>query len=431
MMQKYTQPQDGKRKRLFVSFSADVQDSLRWYCSQPSGSLLQNAKRMPSWLRLRDGWTKEKMTFDQKAGLLQGCTVELLEREREVLEKRERERRSMFREEQLQRREDEGLRRAVERQPREEQEAGCRKFCKFMDTIERRHSNLSRLRWELTEESDMIQGTTVRLRDAATNRRYICRIMPCQDQDERTNILKELSCIQDIQNPNLVKVKDVYTHHIALYGENGEQTTGQIVIIVLIEHCAGGRLKDQMGSSSMTLVASQVSSHRKVESFDTSSEACFTNNQERKSSRVTPPLECWDPQLLSAVPCCRKLERWVCQVAHALSAMHKEGVVHRNINAGNVYLDERGRAKLGGYQCLKVASQWPGLDCFQGGYGYPACTPPEYHLTGIASPEGDIWSLGCALYMWTTGCKFWYLSCGKVRALDNALQQVPCHFGNK
>ena len=42
------------------------------------------------------------------------------------------------------------------------------------------------------------------------------------------------------------------------------------------------------------------------------------------------------------------------QVAHGLSALHADGGIHRNINAGNVYLDEKRRAKLGGYQCLKV-----------------------------------------------------------------------------
>jgi len=42
------------------------------------------------------------------------------------------------------------------------------------------------------------------------------------------------------------------------------------------------------------------------------------------------------------------------QVAHGLSALHANGGVHRNITAQNVYLDEKGRAKLGGYQFLKV-----------------------------------------------------------------------------
>lgn len=41
-------------------------------------------------------------------------------------------------------------------------------------------------------------------------------------------------------------------------------------------------------------------------------------------------------------------------MAHGLSALHADGGIHRNINAGNVYLDEKRRAKLGGYQCLKV-----------------------------------------------------------------------------
>lgn len=42
------------------------------------------------------------------------------------------------------------------------------------------------------------------------------------------------------------------------------------------------------------------------------------------------------------------------QVAHGLSALHAESGMHRNISAGAVFLDEKGRAKLGDYQCLKV-----------------------------------------------------------------------------
>lgn len=44
------------------------------------------------------------------------------------------------------------------------------------------------------------------------------------------------------------------------------------------------------------------------------------------------------------------------QVAHGLSALHADGGLHRNISARSVYLDERGRAKLGGYQFLKVST---------------------------------------------------------------------------
>lgn len=42
------------------------------------------------------------------------------------------------------------------------------------------------------------------------------------------------------------------------------------------------------------------------------------------------------------------------QVSHGLSALHDRGGIHRNINAGNIYLDEKRRARLGGYCFLKV-----------------------------------------------------------------------------
>ncbi|CAN0041394.1 unnamed protein product, partial [Hapterophycus canaliculatus] len=52
------------------------------------------------------------------------------------------------------------------------------------------------------------------------------------------------------------------------------------------------------------------------------------------------------------------------QVAHALSALHADGGLHRNINSRNIFLDERGRAKLGGYQFLKVSSTSSGSRAF-------------------------------------------------------------------
>lgn len=121
-------------------------------------------------------------------------------------------------------------------------------------------------------------------------------------------------------------------------------------------------------------------------------------------------------------------------MAHGLSALHADGGVHRNINAGNIYVDEKGRAKLGSYQCLKVPHSrvsaalvdiqigngqgrnflsdrvteqnldWisslvpgiPGLfvptwkiaqNDIEDGFGCPATVPPEYELHGEVSPK--------------------------------------------
>ncbi|CAM9173867.1 unnamed protein product [Discosporangium mesarthrocarpum] len=426
MMRTFALALGGKGGQRFVNLGEEVKVLVRWYYSQPRFLILEMVKKMPSWARLLKVWFlpeghSDVRTDGQKAVLLQECVVEVLDKEREAWVRQEKERRGMFNEEEKQRRMDESLRRAVERRPREQQETGHHSFCQVLDNMERRHCNLSRLRWEFTPEGGDVQGLTARVRDATTNCRYICRVIPCQTQQEVDYILEEASRIQDIKNPNLVKVKDVFPHRLAIYAENGEQTTCTAVVLILIEHCAGGRLEDYVAMFRPTTrlpVASGIGGTEK-QGFD---RVCYGLKEGNKIVST---------QQSRAIPgYARKLEGWVRQIAHALTALHKEGGVHRNINAGNIYLDEKGRAKLGGYQCLK-APKWPGFNSMRSGFGCTATIPPEYQNQGDTTPKGDIWSLGCAIYMWTTGLEFSQVPLGNSRMLDKALLRVPHSCGKK
>lgn len=51
---------------------------------------------------------------------------------------------------------------------------------------------------------------------------------------------------QEIRNPSLVNIKSAHPHRIATYDERGEQTTGDAVVLVLVEFCAGGSLEDYL-----------------------------------------------------------------------------------------------------------------------------------------------------------------------------------------
>ena len=49
--------------------------------------------------------------------------------------------------------------------------------------------------------------------------------------------------------------------------------------------------------------------------------------------------------------------------------------------------------------------------------------------TSLDIRQGDMWSLGCALFKWTTGKEFAYLAAGA--RLQDVLHLVPPRFGNK
>lgn len=50
-------------------------------------------------------------------------------------------------------------------------------------------------------------------------------------------------------------------------------------------------------------------------------------------------------------------------------------------------------------------------------------------ITLIDHHQGDVWSLGCALYKWTTGKEFAYLAAGA--RLQDTLHLVPPSWGDK
>lgn len=49
--------------------------------------------------------------------------------------------------------------------------------------------------------------------------------------------------------------------------------------------------------------------------------------------------------------------------------------------------------------------------------------------SALTTRQGDMWSLGCALFKWTTGKEFAYLAAGA--RLHDMLHLVPPSFGNK
>jgi serine/threonine protein kinase/WD40 repeat protein len=90
------------------------------------------------------------------------------------------------------------------------------------------------------------------------------------------------------------------------------------------------------------------------------------------------------------------------QVAAALSAAHRQGIVHRDVKPGNVLLDELGNAYLTDFG---VALE-PGSPERSSGTlirGTPGYLSPEQVRLDPASPRSDIYALGIVTYEMLTG----------------------------
>lgn len=214
------------------------------------------------------------------------------------------------------------------------------------------------------------------------------------------------------------------------------------LVVIVTEFQPGGRLIDHVDSARAAGFKGEQLRLRAMAPADTAAaaRAAGTVTHDDGASSVASERAAAHRDLLAAefvntVPVeartetrAEQLQEWTRQVAAGLRALHAAGCTHRNLNPGNVYLDERRRAVVGGFQCLK-SPRAPGCptsfgraDC-----GSAAVIAPEVEDGGRVSPKADVWALGCCVFRWITG----ELPPMRHLPIDAALRRVPHGYGEK
>ncbi|KAG1675911.1 Mitogen-activated protein kinase kinase kinase 4 [Nymphon striatum] len=106
------------------------------------------------------------------------------------------------------------------------------------------------------------------------------------------------------------------------------------------------------------------------------------------------------------------IRKYTRQLLLAISVLHEQKIVHRDIKSANIFLTSDGNLKLGDFGCcirLKSNATMPGeLSAF---VGTPAYMAPEVITQSGNKGHGraaDIWSLGCVVVEMFTGKRPWH-----------------------
>ena len=84
-------------------------------------------------------------------------------------------------------------------------------------------------------------------------------------------------------------------------------------------------------------------------------------------------------------------------VLDALRAAHRSGILHRDVKPANILLGLDGRVVLTDFGLATTVGD-PQLTHSRTVLGSPAYVAPERAIAGTVGPEGDLWSLGAALF---------------------------------
>ena len=294
--------------------------------------------------------------------------------------RQEMERRYLWREELRQQKLEEMRMRAKERPLRDEQESGHRAYLDIVNKCHGLRSSLLRYKWHKTLQMGSTHEMLVQVQDPSSGIFKVVKFLPCEYDEDCQRVLVEAEVVEDVSHKGVVRCQSVQRHMIQHFELNGAATQRWNLAIFVSEWCEGGKLIDLL---------------RGVDYLDVSG---------------------------------RQMQIWCQQVAAGLRALHELNIVHRNLNPGNIYLDGSGKAKLGGFMCMK-ASRGPGCGFSYGrcDVGSPMIIAPEVDDGYEVTTKCDIWAFGCCMYYMCTGV----LPDLRMMGVEAALKNVSLHFGER
>jgi len=108
------------------------------------------------------------------------------------------------------------------------------------------------------------------------------------------------------------------------------------------------------------------------------------------------------------LPTPKEAAQYTRAVASALTALHSEGAVHRDVKPANVLLDEQGQARLADFGLMRLVCDEASRLTHTGQLlGTPAFMAPEQARGEPVGPPCDVWGLGMLLYTLLRGRPAW------------------------